>query len=119
MQQPAFIRTLVRGLLAALALATAATAVQASAESIEAGRRKASQACAVCHGMLGIATAPDAPHLAGQSAVYTKAQLLAYRNGMRRHEVMAVIARQLTDEDIENLATWYAAIRVEAQPPPR
>lgn len=102
-----------------LAVAGATTASHASSESIEAGRRKANQACAVCHGALGIATAPDAPHLAGQSAVYTKAQLLAYRSGMRRHEVMQVIARQLTDDDIENLSTWYAAIRVEASPPPR
>ncbi len=99
------------------ALAAAAFATAAPAADIEAGRAHAQQACAVCHGVLGIASAPDAPNLAGQPAFYTAAQLRAYRNGSRRHEVMAVITRSLTDEQINNLAAWYAAIRVEAQAP--
>ena len=60
---------------------------------------------------------PDTPHLAGQPAVYTKAQLRAYRSGSRRHEVMAVMARPLSDDDIANLATWFASIRIDAQAP--
>ena len=71
----------------------------------------------VCHGPVGISMAPDAPNLAGQPALYVTAQLKAYRAGERRHEVMAVIAKMLSDDDIENLAAWYASIRVEAQAP--
>lgn len=82
-----------------------------------AGRAK-SQMCAVCHGPLGLSTAPDAPHLAGQPALYLTAQLQAYRSGARKHEVMAVIARMLSDDDISHLAAWYASLRIEVQAPP-
>ncbi len=88
----------------------------AQARDPEAGRAKA-QMCAVCHGAQGISTAPDAPHLAGQPAIYTAAQLQAYRSGARRHEVMAVMARMLSDDDISNLAAWYASLRIEVQTP--
>lgn len=97
-----------------LAMAGAAAAQQPG--SVEAGRRKA-QACIVCHGQLGLATAPDAPHLAGQPVTYLVTQLRAYRSGARRHEVMAVIARPLSDEDIADLAGWFNAIRVDVQEP--
>jgi cytochrome c553 len=88
----------------------------ALARDVEAGRTKA-QMCVVCHGAQGISTAPDAPHLAGQPALYTAAQLKAYRSGARKHEVMAVMARMLSDDDISNLAAWYASLRIEVQPP--
>lgn len=101
----------------AAAAAALVLAPSAPAADIEAGRQRAQQACAVCHGPLGIASAPDAPNLAGQPAFYVASQLRAYRNGSRKHEVMAVISKTLTDDDINNLAAWFAAIRVEAQPP--
>ena len=101
--------------LAALALALALPAAQAS--DIAGGRQKA-QACAVCHGALGLSVTPDAPNLAGQPALYTAAQLRAYRSGARKHELMAVMAKPLTDDDIANLAAWFASIRIEAQLPP-
>jgi cytochrome c553 len=88
----------------------------ALANETTAGRAKA-QACAVCHGPLGVAVAPDAPNLAGQPAAYLSAQLHAYRSGTRRHEVMAVIARPLTNEDITQLAAWFSSIRIEARAP--
>jgi cytochrome c553 len=80
-----------------------------------AGKAKAAM-CAVCHGELGVSNAPDAPHLAGQPEVYLVQQLKAYRSGKRVHEVMSVMAKQLSDADVENLAAWYAsiALRVEA-----
>jgi cytochrome c553 len=99
-----------------LAIALATAAAPAMARDAQAGRVK-SQACMVCHGEVGISTAPDAPNLAGQPALYVAAQLKAYRVGDRRHEVMGVIARMLSDADIENLAEWYASIRIEAQAP--
>ena len=71
--------------------------------------------CAVCHGPKGIANAPETPHLAGQPQGYLAAQLKAFRDGTRKHEVMAVIAKGLSDADIEALSRWYASIAVEAK----
>ena len=100
----------------ALALAALAIAGTAHARDAAAGRTKA-QACAICHGALGVSVTPDAPNLAGQPAIYVAAQLRAYRSGARKHEVMAVMAKPLTDDDIANLAAWFASIRIEAQAP--
>jgi cytochrome c553 len=66
---------------------------------------------------MGLSSAPDAPHLAGQPAMYVAAQLRAYRSGARKHEVMAVMAKPLTDDDIANLAAWFASIKIEASAP--
>ena len=109
--------TALRALLRpAAALLLAGAPLCAPAADAAAGRAKA-QACAVCHGALGIATAPDAPHLAGQPEIYLAAQLKAYRGGSRVHEVMAVMAKPLSDDDIANLAAWFASIKVSAAPP--
>jgi cytochrome c553 len=97
--------------------AALAAAAPAAANDVQAGRDKA-RACAVCHGQVGVSTAPDAPNLAGQPAMYLAAQLRAYRSGARQHAVMAVIAKPLSDADISDLAAWYAAIKVEATAPP-
>jgi cytochrome c553 len=101
----------------ALAMATAlGVAAPVAGQDAAAGRARA-QACAVCHGANGISSAPDAPHLAGQPAMYVATQLRAYRDGQRQHAVMSVMAKPLTDADIANLAAWFASIRVEATPP--
>ena len=89
----------------------------AKANDANAGRQKA-QTCSVCHGALGLSITPDAPHLAGQPAIYLAAQLRAYRNGARKHEVMVVMAKPLSDDDINNLAAWFSSIRIDAQAPP-
>ena len=99
------------------ALATWVASAPAAAADLQAGREKA-QVCSVCHGPLGLHTAPDAPSLAGQPAMYLAAQLRAYRSGARKHEVMKVMAQPLSDADIDNLAAWFAAIKVEATAPP-
>ena len=44
-------------------------------------------------------------------------QLKNYRSGKRRHEVMSVVAKPLSDAEIADLAAWYASIRIEAAPP--
>jgi cytochrome c553 len=81
-----------------------------------AGRVKAQQ-CAMCHGPAGISVTPDAPNLAGQPALYVATQLRAYRGGERKHEVMNLMAKPLTDADIDNLADWFASVRIEATAP--
>ena len=102
-------------LMLTLALALAA-APAAHADDAALGRDKA-RTCAVCHGPVGLSVTPDAPHLAGQPALYVATQLRNYRSGARKHEVMAVMAKTLSDEDITHLAAWFASIRVEASAP--
>ena len=84
-----------------------------------AGRRLAGGRCAVCHGNDGIAVQPDAPHLARQHPAYLAAQLRAFRDKLRVHEQMNLMAAALSEADIANLAAWYAAIEVTATPPGR
>ena len=101
--------SVVRLLLIALALFAGA----AQARDPVAGKAKAGM-CATCHGPLGISQLPNAPNLAGQPAIYTIEQLKNYRSGKRANEVMAVMAKPLSDTDIDDLAAWYASIQVTA-----
>ena len=84
--------------------------------AVAAGKAKA-QACITCHGPLGLSQMPNTPHLAGQPEIYLAEQLKAYRSGKRSNEVMAVIAKPLTDEDIGQLAAWYASLVIEVKQP--
>jgi cytochrome c553 len=83
----------------------------------EAAGRKKAQNCAACHGPIGISQLPNAPHLAGQPEFYLTEQLKAYRSGKRSNDVMNVVAKPLSDVDIDDLAAWYASIKIEAKPP--
>jgi cytochrome c553 len=103
--------------LLAVALVLVAAA-PAHAVDMAAGKTKAGEVCLNCHGLNGISKLPDTPNLAGQPAQYLEAQLTAYRSGARQHEVMSIIAQELTDDDIANLATWYSEIKISAQAPP-
>jgi cytochrome c553 len=76
------------------------------------------RACAVCHGPSGLATLGNTPSLAGQPEGYLVEQLKAYRSGKRANEVMAVIAKPLSDADIAELAAWYASIAIEVKARP-
>ena len=84
--------------------------------AVIAGKAKA-QACSTCHGPLGLSQLPNAPHLAGQPEIYVTEQLKAYRSGKRSNEVMNVIAKPLTDEDIGQLAAFYASLVIVVKPP--
>ncbi|MEM7506341.1 MAG: cytochrome c [Pseudomonadota bacterium] len=97
--------------LVCLGLATVAWAADPAA-----GRLKAAQ-CQTCHGIDGIAKIPIAPHLAGESQIYLETQLKAFRNGKREHEMMSVVAKGLTDEEIRNLSAWYASIKISVEVP--
>ena len=83
-------------------------AVVGEAADQEAGRKK-SAPCAGCHGADGNATIPGTPSLAGQPAFFTHWQLIKYRDGRRKDEQMSPFAQNLTDEDMGDLAAFYAA----------
>ncbi|MDT3678083.1 MAG: cytochrome c [Burkholderiaceae bacterium] len=107
--------SLVHGLVAAALLGLAA-ASPAFAGDAQAGRTKA-RTCIPCHGANGIATNPGAPHLAAQPHVYLAEQLRNFRSGKRTDPVMTVIAKPLTDDDIDDLASWYSSVSIEAKTP--
>lgn len=90
---------------------------QVQAQDLLAGRSKAQAACAVCHGPVGLAMQPGVPHLAGQQQIYLLEQLKLYRSGKRHNEVMNVIAKPLTDAEIEALALWYSSIAIQIDAP--
>ncbi len=92
-------------------------AFNSHADDVTAGRVKAEAACALCHGVNGVATLPNAPNLAEQQAIYVSEQLRNYRSGKRQNEVMNMIAKALTDTEIAQLAAWYGAIKVTVEAP--
>jgi cytochrome c553 len=64
--------------------------------------------CAACHGENGVAVMPMYPNLAGQYANYIEQALHAYKSGARKNAIMNGQAAGLSDEDIKQLATWFA-----------
>lgn len=72
----------------------------------DAGRKIAGQ-CRTCHGLDGFARIPIAPHIGGEPATYLQAQLTAFRDGTREHEMMSIVAANLTDTQIADLSAWY------------
>lgn len=70
--------------------------------------RAAAQACSGCHGADGNSAAPDTPTLAGQDALYLAASLRAYAAGQRDHAQMVTATAELSADDIEALASFYA-----------
>jgi len=106
--------------LTAAALFAAAVGISAAAKAQDAGAgaRKA-VACQTCHGIDGISRLPDAPHLAGQPAPYLERALRAYRSGERRNEVMTIAAKSLSEDDVRDLAAYFAAIQIEVKALPK
>lgn len=69
-------------------------------------------ACAGCHGAEGIARQPMHPNLAGQKEKYLIWQLSAFRDGSRPSHIMNEVTKGLTDQNIEDLAAFYAQINI-------
>lgn len=76
----------------------------------------AAGACTTCHGQQGISQVPDAPNLAGQPDRYLREQLQAYRSGKRAHEVMNVVAKNLSDADIAAVSAYFSAFQIQLKP---
>ena len=73
--------------------------------------------CQVCHGKNGLAKLPEAPNLAGQKEKYLVNALQSFKAGERKNEQMTVIVKGLSDEDIANVAAYYAAIKITVEVP--
>jgi len=69
-----------------------------------------SEPCAACHGADGNSTNPEWPNIAGQSERYLYEQLRAYQTGDRDNAVMAGQVEDLDDQDMRDLAAYYASL---------
>ena len=70
--------------------------------------------CFVCHGSKGEGEKQDIPALAGQQADYFARTLLDYKNGRRHNDIysrMRLIAQQLSEEEIKELAQYYQQLK--------
>jgi len=70
--------------------------------------------CAACHGTEGISNNPLWPDLAGQKPGYLAVQLAAFRDGLRQNVQMAPFVKDLSDADIQSIATYYSQLPAKA-----
>ena len=96
--------------LAFLAVVVALASSVAAAADIEAGRKKAQEACAACHNMDGVSTVPDYPKLAGQYPDYLAKALRDYKSGARKNPIMAGFAQGLTTKDIDDVSAYFSSL---------
>jgi cytochrome c553 len=78
--------------------------------------------CITCHGENGVAPSRNAPSLAGNLESYTFKTLKDYQSGLRnegdgKSDVMRAAAHHLTDQDMADLASFYAEQKAQAKVP--
>jgi cytochrome c553 len=99
-------------ILAILAVAQTplVSSMASAAGSVEAGATKAAP-CIACHGANGNSTNEQWPSLAGQNAVYIRAQLKAWHDKTRLDSLnlMPAMAATLSDQDMDDLAAYFSA----------
>jgi len=96
-----------------LLLAALAPTLAHAAGDAAVGKTKAA-VCAACHGANGISPIPTYPNLAGQHEGYLVEALHAYKNKQRispQAMIMQAQAAALSDDDINNLAAYYASLK--------
>lgn len=96
----------------AVALLVVVAAVAIGAEPVgnkDDGATKAA-VCAACHGPKGISVNPLWPSLAGQQEAYLAKQIKEFRDGVRVEATMQPFVANLTDQDVADLAAYYASL---------
>lgn len=94
-------------------LAVASTIIMSApvlAADAAAGKAKSAM-CAACHGAAGVSAVPMYPNLAGQKEAYIAKQLKDFKAGNRKDPIMAPMAAGLSDDDIANIAAYYASLK--------
>lgn len=101
-----------------LALTAMSPALSVAAEANPAASKEKVSMCIGCHGIPGYKTAfpvtYNVPKLGGQHAAYIVKALQAYKNGDRTHPSMRAIAAGLSEQDMADVAAYYAAPAVRA-----
>jgi len=103
-------------LLFAAAVAATLGSPWAAAQGAPAGDaakgRQKTQMCTGCHGIEGWRTAfPEVyhvPRIGGQHEAYLVKALQEYKSGERSHPSMRAIAASLSEQDMADLAAYYA-----------
>lgn len=97
----------ISAIIASTVLAAAATS--ASAAGNPAAGQEKSEPCAACHGPEGNTSSSQYPKLAGQYESYLLRALKDYKSGARENPVMAGQVSGLSEQDLEDLAAYYAS----------
>lgn len=106
--------TIARTLVAAATLSVVTISAQAQGVTgdVQAGQKKA-EMCIGCHGIQGYQNSfPEihkVPKISGQSGAYIVSALNAYKKGDRKHPTMRGIAASLSEQDMADLASFYAS----------
>lgn len=95
------------GLLVSLMFAGAVSAGDATK-----GKEKSVQ-CVACHAVDGNSPLAMNPKLAGQSAKYIVKQLKEFKSGVRENAIMAPMAAALSEEDMADIAAFYASQKIQ------
>lgn len=101
-------------ILAALALSNAAWA---EGGNVAAGKDKAEEACVGCHGDGGNSDTPIFPKIAGQHVSFLRKELHDFRESKRVDPSMNAMTEALSDQDIEDLAAYFAGQKVRPESP--
>ena len=104
---------IINAIVAGAAVLALVAPVTAAADGDAAAGKLKTALCEGCHGIEGYKTAfPSVyrvPKLGGQHAGYIVKALQGYKAGERSHPTMRAIAAGLTDQDMADLAAYYAA----------
>jgi cytochrome c553 len=98
-----------RMLTVVIAASLGAVAAAEAAGDVAVGKTKAAL-CAGCHGANGQGVPPN-PALNGKTQDQLVQALKDYKSGKRNNAVMKAFAVQLNDQDIANLAAYYASLK--------
>lgn len=74
------------------------------------GKQLARMSCARCHGINGIGSTPDTPHLAGQRPVYLYRAIKDYESGARNDRKMSEAIKFLTEDALVKVSAYYAGL---------
>lgn len=77
------------------------------------GKKKVEQVCQSCHGLDGQGINDTYPKLAGQFADYMIKALSDYKSGARKNAIMSGFAASLSEQDMENVAAYYASLTTD------
>lgn len=94
-----------------LLLGIAMTAAQ-SQDAVALHTRGLAATCANCHGTEGRTTEGSSiPSLAGMPRDYMIAQIKAFKDGSRPATVMHQLSKGLTDQQVQTVASYFAALK--------
>ncbi len=85
------------------------SAIAVPKHDVAAGKVIAESICGACHGVNGVSAVPSQPNLGGQNIKYLYKQLTEFKSGHRNNPIMSAQVAKLTDQDLANVAGYYAS----------